>query len=135
MGRGSEGEDESGSKAGNSEGAGRLTPATAGGTGNGSGSVGLLKGEFLLFDIFSRDWNETRLGWRWGLPVSAVRSNNCRHIKLVRARMRGSIKKIASSHRLRWLGEEEFDMCRRRSPTRSQGRGWESWRFGDLARA
>ena len=54
MGRGSEGEDESGSKAGNSEGAGRLTPATAG-TGNGSGSVGLLKGEFILFDIFSRD--------------------------------------------------------------------------------
>lgn len=65
MGRGSEGEDERGSKAGNSEGAGRLTPATAGsGRGSGSGSLGLLKGEFLPSDIFSIGWGETRSGWR-----------------------------------------------------------------------
>lgn len=80
MGRGSEGEDERGSNAGNSEGAGRLTPATAGtGTGIGTGSVGLLKGESLLSDMFSLVESKTRSGGRWGLQVFTVRSNNCRH--------------------------------------------------------
>ena len=101
MGRGSEGEDESGSKAGNSEGGGLLTPATVGtGTGTGTGSAGLLRGEFLLSDMFSIGKNKTRSGGRWGLQDFAIRSNKRRHSRLTSARMRRRIKGIASSYTL-----------------------------------
>lgn len=105
MGRGSEGEDERGSKAGNSEGAGRLTPATAG---SGSGSLGLLKEDSLLSDIFSVTWGETRSGWRLDWQVFAIQSDNCRHIQLKSARMggwedgriRGRMHRMASGYML-----------------------------------
>lgn len=100
MGRGSEGEDESGSKAGNSEGGGLLTPATVdAGTDTGTGSVGLLRGEFLLSDMFSIGKNKDAVRWEVGI-ASIIRSNKCRHSRLTSARMRRRIKGIASSYTL-----------------------------------